>query len=133
MRSISSYRRLFVAHRRSTAGFAQESIKVAVLKQPPPQSIAAPVRDNLNGQGYRIQDEQGTIRRRYLAAKGDPESPRNRGNPRGRFFFRFWPRESLSGFCNSRPRDTTTVISPSPRAFTRCVTACSRSTAITWA
>ena len=44
----------------TTAGFGQESIKVAVLKQPPPESIAAPkFATSLNRQGYRIQDDQG--------------------------------------------------------------------------
>jgi hypothetical protein len=42
-----------------TGGRAQESLKVEVLKQTPPSSVAPEVQSALSGQGLRIQDGQG--------------------------------------------------------------------------
>jgi hypothetical protein len=78
MRTITITALLFIA---ATAGFAQESIKVGPLKQAPPESISAQVRDALNGQGYRIEGEQGrTVAdiwlRKEIPASETPSGPR---------------------------------------------------------
>ena len=72
----------------ATAGIAQESIKVSVLKQPPPGSIAAPIRDDLNGHGYRIQDDQGRTFADIWLRKAVPSSERP-GEPKGAILFPF--------------------------------------------
>ena len=54
-----------------TAGFAQESIKVAVLKQPPPESVAAPSSRQFEWPGISNSGRPGSYDRRYLAAEGD--------------------------------------------------------------
>jgi hypothetical protein len=72
----------------ATAGIAQESIKVTVLKQPPPGSIAAPIRDDLNGQGYRIQDDQGRTFADIWLRKAIPSSEKP-GEPKGAILFPF--------------------------------------------
>ena len=72
----------------ATTGIAQESIKVSVLKQPPPGSIAAPIRDDLNGHGYRIQDDQGRTFADIWLRKAVPSSERP-GEPKGAILFPF--------------------------------------------
>jgi hypothetical protein len=72
----------------ATAGIAQESIKVSVLKQPPPGSIAAPIRDDLNGQGYRIQDDQGRTFADIWLRKAIPSSEKPT-EPKGAVLFPF--------------------------------------------
>jgi hypothetical protein len=80
----------------ATAGFAQESIKVAVLKQPPPGSIAAPIRSDLNGHGYRIQDEQGRPFADIWLRKAIPGSEKP-GEPKGAILFPFLADGELVG------------------------------------
>ena len=67
---------------------AQESIKVTALKQPPPESIAAPIRNDLSGQGYRIQDEQGRTFADIWLRKAIPSSEKP-GEPKGAVLFPF--------------------------------------------
>jgi hypothetical protein len=72
----------------ATAGIAQESIKVSELKQPPPESIAAPIRNDLSGQGYRIQDDQGRTFADIWLRKAIPGSEKP-GEPKGAILFPF--------------------------------------------
>ena len=72
----------------TTAGFAQESIKVAVLKQSPPESIAAPVRSSLIDQAYRVQDDQGRTIVDIWIRKGIPASEKP-AEPKGAILFPF--------------------------------------------
>ena len=72
----------------ASTGFAQESIKVAVLKQPPPESIATPIRSDLNGQGYRIQDDQGRTFADIWLRKAIPSSEKP-SEPKGAILFPF--------------------------------------------
>jgi hypothetical protein len=72
----------------ASAGIAQESIKVSELKQPPPESIAAPIRNDLSGQGYRIQDDQGRTFADIWLRKAIPGSEKP-GEPKGAILFPF--------------------------------------------
>jgi hypothetical protein len=75
---------------------AQDSIKVAPIKQPPPESVAAPVRDSLSGDGYRLQDEQGHTVADIWLRKAIPitEKP---GQPKGAILFPFLAEGELVG------------------------------------
>ncbi len=79
-----------------TAGFAQDSLKVAVLKQSPPESLAAPVRDSLSGQGYRLQDDQGRTIADIWLRKAIPVSEKP-GEPKGAVLFPFLAEGELVG------------------------------------
>jgi hypothetical protein len=72
----------------ATAGIAQESIKVTVLKEPPPGSIAAPIRNDLTGQGYRILDDKGDSLADIWLRKAIPGSEKP-GEPKGAILFPF--------------------------------------------
>jgi hypothetical protein len=80
----------------ATAGVAQDSIKVAVLKQPAPESIAAPVRSTLSGEGYRIQDGQGRTVADIWIRKAIPASEKP-GEPKGAILFPFLADGELVG------------------------------------
>jgi hypothetical protein len=80
----------------ATAGIAQESMKVSVLKQPPPRSIAAPIHNDLSGQGYRIQDEQGRPFADIWLRKSTPGSEKP-GEPKGAILFPFLADGELVG------------------------------------
>jgi hypothetical protein len=79
-----------------TAGFAQDSIKVGVLKQPPPESIAAPVRDSLVGQGFRLEDDQGHTIADIWLRKAIPVSEKP-GEPKGAVLLPFLAEGELVG------------------------------------
>jgi hypothetical protein len=72
----------------TTAGIAQDSIKVEVLKEPPPGSIAAPIRNDLSGQGFRLQDDKGGAFAEIWLRKAIPSSEKP-GEPRGAILFPF--------------------------------------------
>jgi hypothetical protein len=80
----------------ATAGFAQESIKVAVLKHPPPAAVATPIRGDLNGQGYRIQDDQGRTFADIWLRKAIPSSEKP-GEPKGAVLLPFLADGELVG------------------------------------
>jgi hypothetical protein len=80
----------------ASAGFAQESIKVAVLKQPPPESVATPIRNDLSGQGYRIQDDQGRTFADFWLRKAIPSSEKP-SEPKGAILFPFLADGELVG------------------------------------
>jgi hypothetical protein len=80
----------------ATAGITQESMKVSVLKQPPPRSIAAPIHNDLSGQGYRIQDEQGRPFADIWLRKATPGSEKP-GEPKGAILFPFLADGELVG------------------------------------
>ena len=61
--------------------FCQESWKVEVLKQPPPQAVAPEIRSVLGNQGFRIRNEQGQSHaeiwlRRAIPISGKPNGPK---------------------------------------------------------
>jgi hypothetical protein len=85
---------IFVAG--STAALAQESIKVATIKQSPPESVAAPIRENLSGQAYRIQDEQGQTFADIWLRKAVPISAKP-GESKGAVLFPFLAEGELVG------------------------------------
>jgi hypothetical protein len=72
----------------ATAGIAQESIKVTALKQTPPGSVAAPIRNDLSARGYRIQDDQGRTFADIWVRKAIPVSEKP-GEPKGAILFPF--------------------------------------------
>jgi hypothetical protein len=63
----------------SSTVWAQESIKVVELKQSPPGSIPASLRETLSPQGYRIQDGQGRTFLDMWLRKGTPASEKPSG------------------------------------------------------
>jgi len=79
-----------------TAGLAQESIKVAALKRPAPESIAAHVRNNLNVQGIRVSDGQGRAVADIWLRKAIPGSEMPAG-PKGPVLFPFLAEGELVG------------------------------------
>lgn len=93
MRSFFAFLLLLVG---PTAGFAQESIKVAIVKQSPPASIAAPIRDSLSNQGYRILDDQGQPVADIWVRKSIPVSEKP-GEPKGAILFPFLTEGELVG------------------------------------
>jgi hypothetical protein len=80
----------------ATAGVAQESIKVAEFKQPPPESVSVEIRNVLNGQGHRIQDDQGRTIADIWLRKGIPSSEKP-GGPKGAVQFPFLADGELIG------------------------------------
>ncbi len=58
---------------------AQESYKVEVLKQAPPEAISGAIRGVLEAQGYRIVDDQGKSYAEFWLRKATPA----RGKPAG--------------------------------------------------
>jgi hypothetical protein len=79
-----------------SAGLAQESIKVAARKQPPPASIAVEVREVLSGDGFRIQDDQGRTVADIWLRKAIPSSEKPAG-PKGAILFPFLSDGELVG------------------------------------
>jgi hypothetical protein len=66
----------------ATTGYSQESITIASLKEPPPQSISAEIRNTLIAEGHRIQDKAGhTIAdlwlRKGVPGSEKPDGPKN--------------------------------------------------------
>ncbi len=93
MRSILVFLALVVV---TTAGFGQESLTVAVLTQAPPESIAAEVRQSLNRQGYRIQDNQGRTIADIWLRKAIPASEKP-AEPKGAILYPFLADGELVG------------------------------------
>jgi hypothetical protein len=61
------------------SAMAQESYKIEVLKEAPPDKLAAAIRDTLNTQGYRVVDGQGKAYVEFWLRKAIPAS----GKPAG--------------------------------------------------
>jgi hypothetical protein len=80
----------------SSAVAAQESLKVTVLKQSPPESIAGEVRSALSDRGYRVQDEQGNTIVDLWLRKAVPSSAKPAG-PKGAVQFPFLADGELVG------------------------------------
>ncbi|MFI5456765.1 MAG: hypothetical protein ACHRXM_15065 [Isosphaerales bacterium] len=80
----------------ATSGFGQESFKVSVLKEPPPGSVAADVRGAMNGQGFRIQDDQGRTLADIWLRKAIPSTDEPAG-PKGDVQFPFLAEGELLG------------------------------------
>jgi hypothetical protein len=80
----------------ATSGLGQESFKVSVLKEPPPGSVAADVRSAMNGQGFRIQDDQGRTLADVWLRKAIPSSDKPSG-PKGALQFPFLADGELLG------------------------------------
>jgi hypothetical protein len=77
-------------------GLAQESIKVAALKESAPESISAEVRNTLNTEGIRITDEQGRPLADIWLRKAIPASEKPAG-PKGAVLFPFLADGELVG------------------------------------
>jgi hypothetical protein len=80
----------------ATACFAQESITIVSLKGPPPQSIAAEIRNALIAEGHRIQDKEGHTIADIWLRKGVPGSEKP-GGPKGAIQFPFLAEGELIG------------------------------------
>jgi len=80
----------------ATSGFGQESFKVSVLKEPPPGSVATDVRSAMNGQGFRIQDDQGRTLADIWLRKAVPSTGKPAG-PKGAVQFPFLAEGELLG------------------------------------
>ena len=117
----------------ASTGLAEESFKVSVLKEPPPAAAAAAIRNELGADGFRIEDDQGKTLADIWLRKAIPAA-RQAGRPQGSHSVSVPGRWRVAR-CPPirRAKGTITAISRSRRASTRCGTACSRSTAITWA
>ena len=63
----------------ATTSFAQESITIASLKEPPPQAVAAEIRTALMAEGHRIQDKEGHTIADIWVRKGVPGSEKPDG------------------------------------------------------
>ena len=80
----------------TTAGYSQESITIASLKEPPPQSISAEIRSSLIAEGHRIQDKEGHTIADLWLRKGVPGSEKPDG-PKGAIQFPFLADGELLG------------------------------------
>jgi hypothetical protein len=80
----------------ATSGLGQESFKVSVLKEPPPGSVAADLRSAMDGQGYRIQDDQGRTFADIWLRKAIPSTDKPAG-PKGAVQFPFLADGELLG------------------------------------
>jgi hypothetical protein len=80
----------------ATSGQAQESFKVAVLKEPPPGAVPAIVRTAMQGEGFRIQDDQGRTLADVWMRKAIPASEKPAG-PAGAIQFPFLADGELLG------------------------------------
>jgi len=76
--------------------FSQESWKVEVLKQPPPQAVAPEIRSVLGDQGFRIRDEQGQTHAEIWLRRAIPSSAKPSG-PKGAVQFPFLKEGELLG------------------------------------
>ncbi len=79
-----------------TAVFAQESLKVQAVKQAAPTSISPEILRGLDGQAYRIQDEQGGDFARIWLRQGTPGSEKP-SRPKGTIQFPFLADGELLG------------------------------------
>jgi hypothetical protein len=75
---------------------AQEAYKVSVLKQAPPASVAAAVRELLSDQGFRIQDDKGQTLADIWLRKAIPGSEKPSG-PKGAVLLPFLADGELIG------------------------------------
>ena len=80
----------------SVAVLAQDSYKVSVLKEPPPQAAAAAIRELLSDQGFRIQDDKGQPLADIWLRKSIPGSEKPSG-PKGAVLFPFLADGELIG------------------------------------
>jgi hypothetical protein len=80
----------------SASVLAQESYKVSVLKQAPPQAVAAAVRGLISDQGFRIQDDKGQTLADIWLRKAIPGSEKPSG-PKGAILFPFLADGELIG------------------------------------
>jgi hypothetical protein len=76
--------------------FSQESWKVEVLKQPPPEAVAPEIRSVLGDQGFRILDEQGKTHAEIWLRRAIPSSDKP-GEPKGAVQFPFLKEGELLG------------------------------------
>ncbi|MGE3820615.1 MAG: hypothetical protein AB7I30_14475 [Isosphaeraceae bacterium] len=79
-----------------SAVLAQESYKIEPLKEAPPEALAAPLRDALQAEGYRVVDGQGKPYADLWIRKSVPatEAP---GKPKGAILFPFLTEGELIG------------------------------------
>jgi hypothetical protein len=80
----------------TTSVVGQESFKVSVLKEPPPASIVGELRSAMDGQGFRIQDDQGRTFADIWLRKSVPSSEKP-GAPKGAVQFPFLADGELIG------------------------------------
>lgn len=80
----------------SMGAMAQESIKVQAEKQAPPSAVGAEILRSLEGQAYRIQDEQGGDFARIWLRQTTPGSEKP-GGPKGTIQFPFLADGELLG------------------------------------
>ena len=80
---------------------AQDSYKVTVLKEGPPQAAAAAIRELLSDQGFRIQDDKGQTLADIWLRKSIPGSERPAG-PKGQVLFPFLADGELIGVLEFR-------------------------------
>jgi hypothetical protein len=80
----------------TTEAFAQESWKVEVLKQPPPQAVAPEIRTILGDRGFRIRDEQGQTHAEIWLRRAIPSSAKPSG-PKGAIQYPFLKEGELLG------------------------------------
>jgi len=75
---------------------AQESLKVQAVKQDPPSSLGPEIRRGLEGQAYRLQDEQGRDFARIWLRQATPGSEKP-GGPKGAIQFPFFADGEILG------------------------------------
>jgi len=93
MRAILSS---FIVCTWAIASFAEDGFKVSELKEPAPGSLAAALRGALEGQGFRIQDDQGRSFADIWLRKGIPAADKPAG-PKGAVQFPFLADGELLG------------------------------------
>ncbi len=76
--------------------FAQESYKIEALKEPPPSSLSAAVRETLADAGYKVVDGQGKTYAELWLRKSVPASEKPEG-PKGTVQFPFLSEGELLG------------------------------------
>jgi hypothetical protein len=76
--------------------FAQDSYKVSVLKEAAPKAASAGIRDLLNEEGFRIQDDKGQTLAEIWLRKTIPASEKPSG-PKGAVLFPFLADGELIG------------------------------------
>jgi len=75
---------------------AQESYKVEALKEAPPAGLSDAIKAQLNGQGYRVVDDQGNAYAEFWLRKAVPASSAPAG-PKGAVQFPFLAEGELLG------------------------------------
>jgi hypothetical protein len=86
----------FLSSSCGAACFAQESFKASVLKQAAPESVAAEIRAALDGQGIRVQNNQGKPLAHIWLRKATPAADKPAG-PKGAVQFPFLADGELIG------------------------------------